>query len=128
MQVNSLRLKSSVTSKWASKHLLGWYHLFCCWWNVLYSWCPSICHHSDFDPLWLYKFDIFMALPFFWRDLPVKTAVPCNGSVILIYHPTFYLQQSFARPCKTLREVQVMCLLIIWPALNWVRVVLLLLL
>ena len=28
-QVNSLRLKSSVASKWASKHLSG-YHLFCC--------------------------------------------------------------------------------------------------
>ena len=35
MQVNSLRLKSSVyiyiPSKWASKHLWR-YHLFCCWW------------------------------------------------------------------------------------------------
>ena len=28
-QVNSLRLKSSVASKWATKHLWG-YHLFCC--------------------------------------------------------------------------------------------------
>ena len=28
-QVNSLRLKSSVASKWAIKHLWG-YHLFCC--------------------------------------------------------------------------------------------------
>ena len=32
-QVNSLRLKSSVSSKWASKLLLG-YHLFCCWWYI----------------------------------------------------------------------------------------------
>ena len=30
-QVNSLRLKSSVASKWASKHLWG-YHLFCWRW------------------------------------------------------------------------------------------------
>ena len=29
-QVNSLRLKSNVASKWASKHIWG-YHLFCCW-------------------------------------------------------------------------------------------------
>ena len=29
--INSLRLKLSVASKWASKHLWG-YHLFCCWW------------------------------------------------------------------------------------------------
>ena len=29
VQVNSLRLKSNVASKWASKHILG-YHLFCC--------------------------------------------------------------------------------------------------
>ena len=29
VQVNSLRLKSSVALKWASKHLWG-YHLFCC--------------------------------------------------------------------------------------------------
>ena len=29
MQLNSLRLKSSVASKWASKHLWE-YHLFCC--------------------------------------------------------------------------------------------------
>ena len=28
-QANSLRLKSSVASKWASEHLWG-YHLFCC--------------------------------------------------------------------------------------------------
>ena len=33
VQVNSLRLKSSVTSKWTRKHLLG-YHLFCCWWYI----------------------------------------------------------------------------------------------
>ena len=30
-QVNSLRLKSSVASKWASKHLWG-FHLFCWRW------------------------------------------------------------------------------------------------
>ena len=30
VQVNSLLLKSSVASKWASKNLWG-YHLFCCW-------------------------------------------------------------------------------------------------
>ena len=29
MQVNSLRLKLNLASKWASKHLWG-YHLFCC--------------------------------------------------------------------------------------------------
>ena len=29
VQVNSLRLKSKVASKWASKHLWGFY-LFCC--------------------------------------------------------------------------------------------------
>ena len=33
-QVKLLRLKSSVTSKWASKHLWG-YHLFCCWWYIV---------------------------------------------------------------------------------------------
>ena len=33
MQVNLLRLKSSVSSKWASKLLWG-YHLFCCWWYI----------------------------------------------------------------------------------------------
>ena len=34
VKVNSLRLKSRVTSKWASKHLWG-YHLFCCWWHKI---------------------------------------------------------------------------------------------
>ena len=29
VQLNSLRLKSNVASKWVSKHLRG-YHLFCC--------------------------------------------------------------------------------------------------
>ena len=33
-QVNSLRLKESVASKWASKNLWE-YHLFCCWWYIL---------------------------------------------------------------------------------------------
>ena len=33
VQVNSLRLKSSVSSKWASKLRWG-YHLFCCWWYI----------------------------------------------------------------------------------------------
>ena len=33
VQENSLRLKSSVVSKWASKHLWG-YHLFCGWWYM----------------------------------------------------------------------------------------------
>ena len=31
--VNSLRLKSSVASKWESKHLLRC-RLFCCWWYI----------------------------------------------------------------------------------------------
>ena len=31
-QVNSLRIKSSVASKWAIKHLCG-YHLFCWFWH-----------------------------------------------------------------------------------------------
>ena len=33
VQVNSLRLKSSVSSKWENKLLWG-YHLFCCWWYI----------------------------------------------------------------------------------------------
>ena len=32
-QVNSIRVKSSVTSKWASKHLWG-YYLFCWRWYI----------------------------------------------------------------------------------------------
>ena len=31
--INSVRLKSSVSSKWTSKLLWG-YHLFCCWWYI----------------------------------------------------------------------------------------------
>ena len=34
VQVNSLRLKLSVVSKWAIKRLWG-YHLFCCWLSVI---------------------------------------------------------------------------------------------
>ena len=33
VQVNSLRLKPNVVSKWTSKHLWE-YHLFCCWWYI----------------------------------------------------------------------------------------------
>ena len=36
-QVNSLRLKSSIASKWASEYLLG-YYLFCCWLYLLHEW------------------------------------------------------------------------------------------
>ena len=39
-QVNSLRLKSSIASKWASKHLWG-YHLFCWRWYI-YSYASKL--------------------------------------------------------------------------------------
>ena len=42
-QINSLRLKSSVASKYTSKHLLE-YHLFWCWWYMQprKQWCGHI--------------------------------------------------------------------------------------
>ena len=45
VQVNSLRLKSSVASKWASKHLWE-YHLFCCWWYLISNLYPLMSERS----------------------------------------------------------------------------------
>ena len=60
VQVNSLWLKSSVASKWASKYLLV-YHLFCCWW---YMWSTKF---WDFASLTTSQF-----LSRIWRWWPKK--------------------------------------------------------
>ena len=56
VKVNSLRLKSNVDSKWATKHLWG-YHLFCCWWYINLSYCRNYLSSNSitkdqFPPTW----------------------------------------------------------------------------
>ena len=76
VQVNSLRLKLNVASKWASKHLWG-NHLFCCWLYTLFVNFQSLCYSYAY---------ISTFLQIYIKIIVFTNKISLNSRVVTVFH------------------------------------------